>query len=129
MVAAVADLSDVEAGGETLFPLLHAKDMPFPAFLEREPSDLRKVSAFLDGSGRVTSEQSEHKRPSSILVVVGRELPERCDSQRSLCGLICLASVSLWFCLCLSVVLPLSLPACRQDQQPCEPTLRISELH
>ena len=57
------DLSDVEAGGETLFPLLHAADTT-PSFLENEPANLRRVSAFLDKKGRVTDEQSEHSKYS-----------------------------------------------------------------
>ena len=60
---ATADLSDVEAGGETLFPLLHNTDTPFLSSLDNEPGNLRKVSAFLDDSGRVTNEQSEHNHP------------------------------------------------------------------
>lgn len=53
------DLSDVEAGGETLFPLLHPADTT-PPFLDNEAANLRRVSAFLDKKGRVTDEQSEH---------------------------------------------------------------------
>jgi|EP01043_Picozoa_sp_COSAG02_P062017 hypothetical protein len=60
MVAATADLSDVDAGGETLFPLLHSTDTSSSSFLDNEAAKLRKVSAFLDDSGRVTSKQSEY---------------------------------------------------------------------
>ena len=59
MVSATADLSDVDVGGETLFPLLRSTDTSSSSFLGNEPANLRKVSAFLDDSGRVTSEQSE----------------------------------------------------------------------
>ena len=59
MVAAVSDLSDVDAGGETIFPLLHPTGTPSNSFVDRDATNLRKVSAFLDGSGRVTSEQSK----------------------------------------------------------------------
>ena len=96
VVAAVTDLSDVDAGGETLFPLLHAKDMPFPSFLDKEPASLRKVSAFLDNSGRVTSEQSENNQPSGIgkgsFRYVTLNVP---------CVGVCLPSVSCSVCACL----------------------------